>query len=219
VRINEWMADNTATLPDPDDSQFEDWFELYNAGDAPVDVAGCQLTDNLGSTNRYRVPMSRVIAPRGYLLVWADSEPAQNALGTDLHVNFSLSKDGGEGIGLYTADGALVDAVSFGAQGTDVSEGAWPNGAERVYAMLRPTPGASNVVLLIRSADQSPTNPATLTFYSTPGRVYRMDYVANMTNTNWTVVGSVTAAMDVTSLRDTNAVAPGPRFYRIREMP
>jgi len=74
-------------------------------------------------------------------------------------------------------------------------------------------------VLLIRSVHQSPTNPATLTFYSTPGRVYRMDYVANMTNTNWTVGQSVTAATQTTSLRDTNAAGVGRRFYRIRELP
>jgi len=30
IYINEWMADNTHTLADPADNDFEDWIELYN---------------------------------------------------------------------------------------------------------------------------------------------------------------------------------------------
>ena len=40
VRINEWMADNRATLADPADGDYEDWFELYNPGTNTVDLGG-----------------------------------------------------------------------------------------------------------------------------------------------------------------------------------
>jgi hypothetical protein len=37
VFINEWMASNQDTLADPADSDYEDWFELYNTNDCPFD--------------------------------------------------------------------------------------------------------------------------------------------------------------------------------------
>ncbi len=49
VYINEWMADNDAVLADPADGNYEDWFELYNAGTGTVDLSGYTLTDTLGT--------------------------------------------------------------------------------------------------------------------------------------------------------------------------
>ncbi|MEI9960362.1 MAG: hypothetical protein WDM76_04290 [Limisphaerales bacterium] len=56
---------------------------------------------------QYQVPANGhyVIPPKGFLLVWADSETNQNSLvRPDLHVNFALGK-GGEAIGLFAPDG------------------------------------------------------------------------------------------------------------------
>ena len=52
VFINEWMADNTHTLADPADNDYEDWFELYNPGTNTVALDGYYLTDNL--TDRFQ---------------------------------------------------------------------------------------------------------------------------------------------------------------------
>src|SRR5678815_4917947 len=46
VVINEWLASNTSTLPDPVDGQYDDWFELYNSSSSTVDLSGYYLTDN-----------------------------------------------------------------------------------------------------------------------------------------------------------------------------
>lgn len=148
VFINEWLADNAATLADPADSQFEDWFELYNAGTNTVDLGGYYLTDNLGNPFQFQIPNNGyyVIPAGGYLLVWADNEAAQNSTNrADLHASFALAK-GGEALGLFAADGTTIDAVSFGAQTTDVSEGRFPNGAANIYAMPTRTPRAANIV-------------------------------------------------------------------------
>jgi hypothetical protein len=148
VFINEWMADNAATLADPADNQFEDWFELYNPGVATVDLGGYWLTDNLTNKFQFQIPNNGhyTIPPGGYLLVWADSETGQNNTNrADLHASFALSK-GGEAIGLFASDGTTIDAVTFGAQTTDVSQGRFPNGAANVFSMPTPTPRAGNVI-------------------------------------------------------------------------
>jgi hypothetical protein len=148
VFINEWMADNTATVADPADGGFEDWFELYNPGTNAVNVGGYFLTDVLTNKFKFEIPNNGhyVVPPGGYLLVWADNEANQNSTNrTDLHANFALAA-GGEAIGLFAADGTQIDAVSFGPQTSNWSEGRFPNGAAAVYAMPTPTPRAANVL-------------------------------------------------------------------------
>lgn len=148
VFINEWMADNSRAWADPADGGYEDWFELYNAGDEPADLGGYFLTDDLDRPDQYRIPDNGqyVIPPRGFLLVWADNEPGQNSPDRpELHVNFALGRNG-EAIGLYAPDLAPVDTVTFGPQSTDVSEGRYPDGAALVRALALPTPGAPNRV-------------------------------------------------------------------------
>ncbi len=147
VSINEWMAGNGNSLADPADGHFEDWFELYNPSTNTVDLAGHYLTDSLTNaagvvTNKFKYLITtngpHVIAPHGYLLVWADNETGQNlSLGVprpDLHVSFALSV-GGEAIGLFAADGTQIDYVTFGVQTNDVSEGRVPDGGANIYYM------------------------------------------------------------------------------------
>src|SRR6185436_12850091 len=154
VYINEWMASNGSTLADPADGQYEDWFELYNAGSNQVDLSGYFLTDN--STNKptqYQIPPGFIIPPGGFKLIWADSESNQNAPGRDLHVNFGLS-NAGEEIALLTPDGLIVDDVTFGQQTANVSEGRFPDGANSPFLSFSlPTPGSPNIS---QSANQPP---------------------------------------------------------------
>lgn len=156
VRINEWMADNTHTVADPADGGFEDWFELYNPSTNAANLGGYYLTDNLSNKFQFLIPNNGhyVIPPGGYLLVWADNEDTQNSTNrADLHASFALSK-GGEALGLFAADGTTIDAVTFGAQTSDVSQGRYLDGAANIYTMTTPTPRAANTL---------PNTPPTLT--------------------------------------------------------
>jgi hypothetical protein len=147
VFINEWMADNRSAVADPADGNFEDWFELYNAGDTAVDLSGYFLTDNLNNPLQFRIPNGWVIPPQGYLVVWADNESGQNVVGgTNLHVNFALNRNG-EAIGLFAPDGTRVDAVEFGLQPPNLSSGRYPDGETGIYVLTEPTPGAPNAAL------------------------------------------------------------------------
>jgi len=147
VFINEWMADNTRTLSDPADGGFEDWFELYNPGALPADLGGYYLTDSLANKTKFQIPNNGryVIPPGGFLLVWADDEAIQNSTNSaDLHATFALSK-GGEALGLFSPEGTQIDAVTFGAQTSDVSQGSYPDGTALRISMTTPTPRAPNI--------------------------------------------------------------------------
>jgi hypothetical protein len=77
-------------------------------------------------------------------LVWADGQRSQNNTNRpDLHVSFKLSKSG-EAIGLFAADGSTIDAITFGPQTSDVSEGRLPDGGPGIYSMTIPTPREPN---------------------------------------------------------------------------
>src|SRR5207245_1372795 len=46
--------------------------------------------------------------------------------------------------GLFAADGSQVDAITFGPQTSDVSEGRCPDGTDNIVSMPSPTPRAPN---------------------------------------------------------------------------
>lgn len=145
--INEWLAGNTNSGADPADGQYEDWFEVFNPGTNVVDLGGLWFGDS--GNSRFQVPTNGqyVVPPRGFLLVWADSEPNQNDVARpDLHVNFQLGK-GGDSITLYAADGrTIIDQVSFVNQVDDISEGRYPDGGNDIATLAPVTPGAANLL-------------------------------------------------------------------------
>ncbi len=152
VFINEWMAGNTNALADPADGAFDDWFEIYNPGTNAVDLEAYYLTDTLTNKFKYRITTNgpHIIPPGGHLLVWADNETGQNMAGglprPDMHVNFQLAATG-EVIALFAADGTQIDAVSFGQQTNDVSQGRYPDGNANIAFMPgTATPRAANSI-------------------------------------------------------------------------
>ena len=139
--INELMADNGATVADPQ-GHYDDWIEIYNSGPGTVDLGGMYITDDLLNPTQWQFPAGTVLGQDSYLLVWADEDILDNPSG--LHANFKLSA-GGEQIGLYSTNGTtLIDSISFGNQTEDVSYGRFPNGGSTWYFMDPPTPNAAN---------------------------------------------------------------------------
>jgi len=141
--INEVMAQNTQTLSDAQ-GEYNDWIELYNARDESLSLNGLFLTDNFDEPQKWSFPDTSV-APRGYLLIWMQSETDTN---TPLHTNFRLSKDG-EQIGLFDKNSwfnAPLDTIRFGIQQRDVSIGRLPNGTGQVQTLFSATPSEQNNV-------------------------------------------------------------------------
>ena len=139
--INEFMASNAATIQD-ESGAFPDWVELYNSGGSAVSLAGCYLTDNLDVPTKAELDPSLVIDAYGYLLLWADGDTMEGIY----HLPFSFDMDG-EDLALYRFEADTlqqIDALSFGAQETDISSARSPDGAENWITSADPTPGSSN---------------------------------------------------------------------------
>jgi CotH protein/lamin tail-like protein len=140
VFVNEWLASNDGSATD-EFGDADDYIELYNAEDSPVDLTGRYLTDDLTNPNKWEFPTGTIIPAGGYLVVWADDEPLQGPL----HATFKLSA-GGESVGLFDrVDNQLaeIDALTYGQQETDIAQGRSPDGSE-CLAFFDPRPGSAN---------------------------------------------------------------------------
>jgi hypothetical protein len=213
VFINEWMSSNSRTIQDPDDLDFDDWFELHNAGSLPADLSGYTLTDDLDNPRKFTIPAGTVIPAGGFLLVWADEEQAANG---QLHVNFRLSA-GGESLGLFAPDGSTVDSVTFPAQQADVSRGRSPDGGAAFANFTQPTPGGPNAgggdpnaprLSVTRSGSQ-----VNLSWTAQSGATYRVEFKNSLSDPAWTTLRDVTAAG--ANAGATDALGAGTRFYRL----
>ena len=142
--INEYLSANVSCCSDPDGfiGEFDDWIEIFNPGDVPVDIGGMYLSDSLANPFKYRVPSGQssktTIAAGGYLVIYADEQGNQGPL----HINFKLSQFGEE-IGLFYKDGRKIDTRIFGPQEIDISEGRTPNGSP-AWSKMIPTRGSAN---------------------------------------------------------------------------
>ncbi len=140
--INEFLASNDSILAD-EQGDYDDWIELYNAGETDIDLGGMCLTDDFLVPNKWWLP-DITIPAHGYLLVWADNEEGEGPL----HAGFKLNAGSGEQLGLFYTDALhtlLVDSLSYGPQRTDTSYGRLPDGGSDWYLLSAPTPGAANV--------------------------------------------------------------------------
>jgi len=156
VVINEWMAVNASSIANPVGGAFDDWFELYNSGDATVDLSGYFLSDDLNNLKAFEIPAGTVIQPGAFLLVWAGGDELDGIEQGALHAGFRLSSLG-EVITLSGADGTVIDQVVFLAQAEDVSQGRLPDGnPNRIGTLSIPSPGKPNV------ADGGPNLPPLL---------------------------------------------------------
>ena len=133
VMINEWLA-SAGVL------STTDFIELFNSGNQPVNLGGCYLTDNPGAwPNQHQIHPLTFAGAGGLVVFKADGDAYQ---GAD-HLSFKLATAQGE-IGLFDGALALIDAVIYGPQSTDVSQGRSPNGGSAIVLFTQLTPGGPN---------------------------------------------------------------------------
>jgi hypothetical protein len=142
--INEVMAANSSVIKDPQ-GQYDDWIEIYNAGDRSIDVGGMYLTDDLSDPTKWRIPANKpattTIAAGGFLILWMDGDTAD----AGLHAGFKLRAEGEE-IALFDKDGTtLVDSMTFKNLPGDTSYARLPDGGQWQF-MVSPTPGGPNLL-------------------------------------------------------------------------
>jgi len=131
LRINEWMASQ---------SNGSDWLELFNPARRPVELSGLTMSDRLAQRDLDPFPLLTFLEGNGYWQLMADAGLAQRAD----QLGFKLRRSG-ETIVLATPNGVLIDAVTFGQQQRNVSQGRYPDGAAHfVFFDGSPTPGRPN---------------------------------------------------------------------------
>ena len=141
VVINEFMAANTNSIVDPQGDN-EDWLELHNITDNPVQLTGMYLTDKMDNLTKWAFPENTTIPPRGYLIVWLDEDGKAKK---GLHANFKLSGSG-ETVMLVDTDARgnqVIDTITFGQQEKDTAIGRLPN-ATGTFQVVQMTPGTQN---------------------------------------------------------------------------
>ena len=220
VSINEWMAENTGFMLNPSTGKYDDWFELFNPSGTPADLTGYYLTDKLNNRFQFQIPPGFVVPTNGFLLVWADNKTSANTNSPNLHVPFKLDKSG-EAIGLFAPDGTAIDALTFDVQTANVSEGRYPDGGALRLFMPTPSPKAPNI---LSPASNVPTVTAfslqadqtfNLTFQTSPGHTYRVEYKNNLDDPIWLPLGDDCFATG--SAQTINDAPGGPqRFYRVQ---
>lgn len=158
VVINEFMAENKATLAD-EDGDFSDWLELYNPTATAVNLGGLYLTDDAALPQKWALPAVS-LAPGAYRLVFLSNKNRAPAAG-QWHANFRLSKDG-EYLALTNGTAAVhAFAPEFPPQDEDVSFGLSGGDVNVSGYMAHATPGAAN--------DPTPPLPARVEFSQPSG--------------------------------------------------
>ncbi len=145
--ISEFLASNDNGFTNDNGNQ-SDWIEIYNAGDASINLVGYTLTDDANETDKWTFP-SVTLNAGSYLVVNADDDAAPTT-GIQLYTGFKLSASG-EYVGLYDSFGNVVSeflagGVDYPPQFTDVSYGVRfdTGNFDQLSYFATPTPGSTN---------------------------------------------------------------------------
>ncbi|MDE3066924.1 MAG: lamin tail domain-containing protein [Verrucomicrobiota bacterium] len=237
VSVNEWMLDNTHTLADPANGQFEPWFELYNGGTTNVNLAGYYLASSVTNLFQFQIPAGYSLAPGGFLLGWADGLTGQNS-GPDLHANLSLPASPSIGllnsvspqappdiglsarqspiIALLNPAGRIVEAVDLLAQPPDVSSGSNPDSNPAILNLRIPTPGRLNDQIWAQPPVSRAANGSMiLNFTGFPLAGNQILAADSLQNPVWTALATVFSdGLGEFGYTDINAPGLNQRFYR-----
>lgn len=147
--INEVMPDNETVLED-DSGEHDDWLEIYNPNEEPVNLAGWYISEKSDNLRQYQFPATvasiTTIPANGHIILWADEQSGQGIL----HLNFRLSNTG-ETIYLSGDGTNLIDFLTYGTGSnvaspeTDQSVGRIEDGAAQWAVFTNPTPGSTNL--------------------------------------------------------------------------
>ena len=141
--INEYMKKNTVLLDF--DGDYSPWAELYNPGDAAVDIGGFYLSDDIGEINKYQFPEGTTVDAHGYLLVYLSGKDKLTE-NNELHASF---KFGSSDTVLILSDKfqKTVDSITPVDLTTTLSYGRSETDESKWLYFSRPTPGKANMTV------------------------------------------------------------------------
>jgi Lamin Tail Domain len=141
VAINEVAWAGTKASPD------DEWIELYNPGNADIDLTGWKLQAADGSPS---IALSGVIDAGAYFLLERTDDDTVENVAADLIYSGALSNSG-EILRLYDPTNKIIDTANSNG-------GAWPAGTSSSYASME------------RGALITDTDRAWVTYHSTTAR-------------------------------------------------
>ena len=114
------------------------------------------LSDDLENPTKYQIEeeANTVIAPYGYLIIWADKLMTI----TQLHAPFKLATEGGY-ITLTAEDYTWGDTLYYEPHLGVESVGLYPDGSNDVYTMTTPTIAKPNTINSYAAWIEQPENP------------------------------------------------------------
>ncbi len=114
--ISEVMSANSSAVPD-ENGEFNDWLEVWNNSDHPIDMSGVGLSDRADRVV-FLFPDS-TLAPGGRLVVFASDTNNAEPAGT-LHAKFKLSS-AGETVYLFDPSAYVIHQTTVPILNSDVS--------------------------------------------------------------------------------------------------
>ncbi|MEW6236978.1 MAG: lamin tail domain-containing protein [Candidatus Omnitrophota bacterium] len=196
IVMNEIMANTDYSDPAHPDYDSNDWIELYNASNAPVNMNGWYLSDDGADLKKWAFS-ALDIAARGFL-----TTDEISGFHNPITQGFALSKDGETLFLSYLPGKAgvdrIVDAVRFKAQEKDRSIGRFADGEPWLYAM-EPTMGQANASGVLHAViDEIACHPISLSSEDTIGEFLEIrnptDKEISLANKNgaWRLDGGAT---------------------------
>ncbi len=148
LKINEILVLNDSNYVD-DYGRHSSWIEVFNSAYNTVDIGGSYLTNDPANPTKYYIPKGdpiTKIAPRNYLVFFADNLPTRGIL----HLNFDLEES--NYLALFEGNGkTMIDAIKFTSQKSDVSFGRLTDGNHQWGFLEKTTPLANNYTGVIES--------------------------------------------------------------------
>lgn len=145
IRINELMAKNMTSVRDNYD-ECDDWIEVYNDNDEPINMGGLFLTDDPDFPYKWEISKlcadSATVPAKGFKLFFADNQGYQGLS----HCNFKLNSSG-ETISLvkdYYGIPLFLDSLTYQALAPNTSWGRCTEYSDDFKTFTIATPGAPN---------------------------------------------------------------------------
>ncbi|MCU0435152.1 MAG: CotH kinase family protein [Bacteroidia bacterium] len=138
--INEYSCANINGQAD-NFGEYHDWFEIYNAGTAAVNLAGYYITDNDNNLTKWQIPSGSVSAGGVTRIICSGRGIIFSGW---IHAGFKLTQCKPEEIVISDASGTMLDSVKLRRHQQGHSWGRTTNGANTWNIFTNPTFGASN---------------------------------------------------------------------------
>lgn len=136
--INELMQSNIDCIMDNMNEFPDSWVELYNSGDAAVNLESYKIGISKDASKAWQLPKKEVKA-KGYAIIYCDK------YATGLHTDFRLESGKGCEVYLFMNDEVVSEISGMKKQPTpNIAYGRKSDGAEQWGYMLSPTPGSTN---------------------------------------------------------------------------